>query len=262
MLILLSPSKRLDYESTLPAVAPTQPALLAETKELVAALKQCSRADVQKLMGLSDNLAQLNYERYQHFSFPLTAENARPALFAFKGDVYDHMDVADYAGPELAFAQQHVRILSGLYGVLRPLDLMQPYRLEMGTKFKNARGANLYQFWQGKITQRLNDELAAQGDDVGDDVIVNLASTEYFSAVQPKQLNGKLLTVDFKQRKGGKLKTIGLMAKRARGMMTDYIIKHKITDPAQLSAFAAGGYQYATELSTPDRMVFTLNMDA
>jgi cytoplasmic iron level regulating protein YaaA (DUF328/UPF0246 family) len=257
MLVLLSPSKRLDETPTLPPHTPTQPALLDEAAALAQVMKTKTAADLKKLMGVSDAIAKLNVQRFKDFQTPFTPRNALPALFLFKGDVYDNMDVAAYKQPELDFAQKHVRILSGLYGVLRPLDLMQPYRLEMGTALANPAGKTLYAYWGSAITDRLNADLKASGDDT----VINLASTEYFSAVQPKALKGRLLTLHFKQNKGGTLKTIGLMAKRARGLMCDHIIKNQVTDAEKLKTFTGGGYRYRNELSEPDSWVFTLDMN-
>lgn len=253
MLVLLSPSKKLDYEQPVNTNIATQPVFLTDTQNLAAQLKGLSASEVGGLMHLSDNLAKLNYERYQSFSVPFTKENARPALYAFKGDVYDNMDIQGYGDDDLLFAQEHVALLSGLYGLLKPLDLMQPYRLEMGTSFKNDKGKNLYEFWGTKLTDEINNR--------ADGLVVNLASAEYFKAVKPKNLKGKLLTVQLKQYKGGKLKTIGLMAKRARGMMCDYIIKNKITSADDLMKFDAGGYKFEPEMSNEDTWVFTMHMD-
>jgi len=256
MLVLLSPSKRLDETPTLPELTPTQPQLLDKAEKLAKVMKTLSGADLKKLMKISDAIANLNVQRYQDFKTPFTPHNALPALFLFKGDVYDKMDVAHYKKPELDFAQNHVRILSGLYGVLRPLDLMQPYRLEMGTKLETSAGKNLYAYWGDTLTRHINTELESHKDKT----VINLASTEYFSAIQPKKLGGRLLTLHFKQNKAGNLKTIGLMAKRARGMMCDHIIKHKVTDPEALKAFKEGGYTYRPNLSEPDSWIYTLDM--
>lgn len=253
MLVLLSPSKKLDKLTPPKGAKPTLPPLMDEGKDLLKVLKGHSQDDIKNLMGLSDNLAELNYNRYQDFKLPLTEDNAHPALYTFKGDVYDNMDVESYSQDDLKFAQDHIRMLSGLYGVLRPLDLMQPYRLEMGTKLENDRGANLYKFWGNQITDTLNADKPS--------VIVNLASNEYYKAVKPKGLNAPVVNIDFKQIKGGKKKTIGLMAKRARGMMADYIIKKRITDVAKLKNFSEAGYSYDADASTEDNLVFVLKMD-
>lgn len=252
MLVLLSPSKKLDETSKTPTENLTQPVFLNDAEILADNLKQLSRGDISDLMGLSQNLSDLNYQRYQNFSTPFTNNNARPALFTFKGDVYDKMDVENYKSDDLSFAQKHIRILSGLYGILKPLDLMQPYRLEMGTKLKNQQGKHLYDFWDMKITNHLNSE--------NDNLIVNLASGEYFKSVKSKKLTPELLEITFKQYKDGKLKNIGLMAKRARGMMADYIIKHKITEKDDLLKFDVGGYAFAPELSKDNNWVFTMHM--
>ena len=252
MLVLLSPSKKLDKLTPPKGAKPTQPELMGEGKALVNVLKRHSKDQIKNLMHLSDNLAELNFQRYQDFKLPLTEDNAHPALFTFKGDVYDNMAVESYSADDLEFAQKHVRMLSGLYGVLRPLDLMQPYRLEMGTKLENSRGANLYKFWGDHITNALNGDKPS--------VIVNLASNEYFKAVKPKGLKAPVINIDFKQIKGGKAKTIGLMAKRARGMMADFIIKKRITDVEKLKTFNEGGYSYDADASTESNLVFKMKM--
>ena len=248
MLVLLSPSKKI--ENTAPKdVQTTQPQLADEATGLSKILQNYSQKDIQNLMGLSDNLAALNHGRYQHFS----EQEQSPALFTFKGDVYDKMDVANYSADDLAFAQNHIRILSGLYGVLRPLDAMRPYRLEMGTKLQTEAGKNLYAYWGTRVTQTLNEASA--------DVVVNLASQEYFKAVQPENLSGDVLHVDFKQIKNGKTKTIGLMAKRARGLMADYMIKNRLQNPNELENFDREGYVFRPDMSDDAVLTFTLNMD-
>ena len=248
MLVLLSPSKKI--ENTTPTgMRVTEPALKEDAHSLVKTLKGYSKKDIQNLMKLSDNLAQLNHARYQDFG----ELEEGPALFTFKGDVYDKMDVENYDKDDLEFAQKHVRILSGLYGVLRPLDAMRPYRLEMGTRLETDNGKNLYGFWGDKITDTLNK--------VGEDVVLNLASQEYFKAVKPEALNAHIVHVDFKHTKNGKTKTIGLMAKRARGLMTDFIIKNRITDPSGLEGFDLEGYRFEPDMSDDSTMTFTLNMD-
>jgi uncharacterized protein len=252
MLLVLSPSKTLDYVSPLPKLTPTQPALLKDAQQLIGQLRGYTPAQLSKLMDISDKLAQLNVQRYQDFSVPFTAKNARPALLAFKGDVYEGMDTLNYGEKELAFAQAHLRILSGLYGVLRPLDLMQPYRLEMGTALKGTHGKDLYSFWGKRITAQLNEAMATHRTKL----LVNLASEEYFKAVKPAALEGKLLTLSFKERKGNALKVVGLFAKRARGMMADYIIQERIDTPKPLQGFNREGYRYDEELSSDAQWVF------
>ena len=252
MIVLLSPSKKLDEDSKIPTSTFTQPAFLDHAEDLASDLKKLNRGEIGDLMSLSTNLSNLNYDRFQSFETPFNTSNARQSIFTFKGDVYDKMDIENYNEDDLTFAQQHIRILSGLYGLLKPLDLMQPYRLEMGTKFNNQRGKNLYDFWGNLITENINDEKG--------DLVVNLASQEYFKSINPKKITKPLLTVHFKQYKDGKLKTIGLMAKRARGMMADYIIKNKITQKDDLLKFNTDGYQFEPDLSKENEWVFTKNM--
>ena len=248
MLVLLSPSKKI--ENTAPASAPmTEPPLNKEAHDLLKTLKSFAREDIQGLMKLSDNLAELNHTRYQNFD---NLEKS-PALFTFKGDVYDKMDIENYGKDDLDFAQKHVRILSGLYGVLRALDAMRPYRLEMGTSLKTDKGKTLYSFWGDKVTKTLNG--------AGEKLVLNLASQEYFKAVKPDALDADIIHVDFKHIKNGKTRTIGLMAKRARGLMTDYIIKNRITNPADLEGFDLEGYRFEADMSDDETLTFTLNMD-
>ena len=254
MLVLLSPSKKLDEKSDFPKDGLTQPHFIENAVELVDVLKTLQPEDLTNLMGLSEKLANLNYERNQAFSVPFTADNARPALFLFKGDVYDKMDVADYTADELTFAQKHIRILSGQYGLLKPMDLMQPYRLEMGTKLANPKGKDLYAYWG----QDLSDNINA---DAGGDVVINLASNEYFKAASAKHINKRIITINFKQLKNGQLKTIGLMAKRARGMMANYIIHNSITNPEEIKNFAEGGYQFIPDSSDDKVWTFIMDMD-
>lgn len=253
MYMLLSPSKTLDFDTPVTTQQSTSPSLLEDSKKLVQEAQKLSTLDIMSLMDVSEKIARTNYERFQQFTTPFTPANARQALFAFKGDVYDKMDVADYTEDDLAFVQAHLGILSGLYGLLRPLDLMQAYRLEMGRKFAADGAKNLYEFWSSRITDLINKH--AQGP------IINLASQEYFKAVKPKELKQPLYTVTFKQHKGGKLKTIGLMAKRARGMMANYIIKNRIDNIEDLKNFKQEGYAFMPDLSSEKEYVFVLNMD-
>lgn len=253
MLVLLSPSKTQDFspvETTIPS--PTKPELLAESTTLVKELRGLSATEIGKLMSVSEKLSALNHQRYQDFTTPFTEENAKPAALAFKGDVYDGLDAPSLNKKQFEFAQQSIRILSGLYGVLRPLDLIQAYRLEMKTPLKNPRGKDLYTFWGSRLTDTLNRHLQEEKTDT----IINLASQEYFSAIQPKALKGKLITVHFKERKDGKLKVIGLFAKRARGMMARYIVEHNIRDAGALTAFSEADYSFQPELSTDAEFVF------
>lgn len=253
MLLVLSPSKTLDYESALPTKTHTQPAMLRDSETLVAALRKYTPKKLSALMDISDKLAALNVERYKAFSLPFTPANARPAILAFKGDVYEPLPVEKYREKDFTFAQGHVRILSGLYGVLKPLDLIQPYRLEMGTRLKVGKAKDLYAFWGDRITDALSAGLEGQKDRL----LVNLASEEYFSAVRPKRLDGKVLNIVFKENQKGALKIIGLFAKKARGMMTDFVIQNHIIDHKELKDFNAAGYAFQPKLSGEDSWVFT-----
>ena len=203
-------------------------------------------------MGLSDKLGALNYERFQEWQTPFSTDNAKQAILAFKGDVYQGLDAENMSSEELNWAQDNLRILSGLYGLLRPLDLMQPYRLEMGTKFANNRGANLYQFWGDIITKQLNKLLSASPKSV----LINLASNEYFKSVQSKNLDAEIITPVFMDQKGDKYKIISFFAKRARGLMSAFIIKNKISDPQQLKTFDIDGYKYNAAMSEGNKWVF------
>ena len=252
MLLVISPAKTLDYD-TPPATARfTQPQFLDHAQELIGQLRQMSPQQIGELMHLSDKLAALNVARYGSWQPDFTPANAKQALLAFKGDVYTGLAAEDFSEEDFDFAQAHLRMLSGLYGVLRPLDLMQPYRLEMGTKLANARGANLYEFWGERISGWLNEALAAQGDDI----LLNLASNEYFGAVKRKALNARIIDTEFKDLKNGQYKIISFYAKRARGLMVRYVIKERIRDPEQLKAFDYQGYRYSAEQSKPDSLVF------
>ncbi|MAT15970.1 MAG: peroxide stress protein YaaA, partial [Planctomyces sp.] len=215
-------------------------------------LKKLSARKLKGLMSISDDLAELNRERYQIWSTPFTTENSSPALLTFKGDVYLGLKAETFNKTNLKYAQQHVRILSGLYGVLRPLDLMQPYRLEMGTDLAIGRAKNLYDFWGSDLTEALNTAL----DESGSPVIVNLASNEYFKAVRPRELNGDVVTPVFKEEKGGKLRVLAMFAKQARGMMVNHIVKHKVNDVDGLKEFDQAGYTFDEKLSKPNELVF------
>ncbi len=253
MLMVVSPAKSLDFERPLPAVKPTQPAFLDQAEALVGILRGKSPADLAQLMSISDQLAALNVARYAEWARPFSSQNARPAVFTFDGDVYEGLDAFSLDAAQIAFAQQHLRILSGLYGVLRPLDLMQAYRLEMGSKLANPAGRDLYAFWGDTISEALNAELATQG---GASVLVNLASEEYFKAVRPKKLAARVVTPVFEERKGAGYKIVSFYAKRARGLMSRYAITHAISDVDALKAFDLEGYAFAPAASDPDRWVF------
>lgn len=252
MITVLSPAKTLDYESACPMIKHSEPEFLDDAQVLVEKLAKFSEKRLTKLMDISGKLAAVNGERFQTWERPFTRENARPALLAFKGDVYTGFDLGKWKAADYEFAQKHLRILSGLYGVLRPLDLMQPYRLEMGTSLPNKRGKNLYAFWGTRITEALNDALAASRPKV----LVNLASHEYFSSVVPKVLDAKVVTPVFKDEKNGKFKVISFFAKKARGLMADYIIRNRIKAPETLEAFDADGYRFDAASSTERDMVF------
>jgi len=252
MLMLISPAKTLDYESAVPVTDYTQPQLLDYSQQLINIAKKLSPAEIASLMKISDKLAHLNADRFNQWSMPFTPDNARQALFAFKGDVYTGLQADQLSKASIEFAQQHLRMLSGLYGVLRPLDLMQPYRLEMGIKLANNSGKDLYQFWGETITQTLNTLLAEQDEKW----VINLASDEYFKAVDTKKLQAKLIKPVFLDEKNGKFKIISFYAKKARGMMCRFIIEHKITQPEQLTEFDSEGYFHDPKRSTDAEIVF------
>ena len=253
MLTVISPAKKLDYSSPVNSATHTQPALLEHSQELLAGLKTLSPKDVCALMGLSDKLGALNYERFQEWQTPFTTDNARPAVLAFKGDVYQGLDAQSMTDKQLNWAQDNLRILSGLYGLLRPLDLMQPYRLEMGTKFANDRGVDLYQFWGDIITSEINILLTESSDAV----LLNLASNEYFKSVQAKDIQGRIITPVFMDKKTDKFKIISFFAKKARGLMSAFIIKNKITNVEDIKKFDDDGYSYNSAMSEGDKWVFT-----
>lgn len=252
MLMVISPAKTLDYTSSLATEKFTQPRFLEQSSQLIEVLRAFSPSELAKLMKLSDKLAGLNIARFTEWQPNFTPENARQAILAFKGDVYTGLDAATLSAEDFDYAQQHLRILSGLYGVLRPLDLMQPYRLEMGTKLENTKGKNLYEFWGERLTESLNQCLAENKTDT----LLNLASNEYFKAVKPKQLAGTLINVDFKDLKNGQYKIISFYAKKARGIMARYVIQHKIEAVDDLKNFSEQGYYYSAEQSKPNHLVF------
>lgn len=253
MLIVVSPAKTLDYESPVNTKDFTQPDFLKDSRNLVKELRELDPEDIAKLMKVSPKIAEENFYRYLGFKTPFTEKNARQALFAFKGDVYTGIEVESYKAADLKFAQKHLRILSGLYGILRPLDLMQPYRLEMGTKFENARGKNLYEFWGDKVTEGLNQ---AMGEQQGKQLI-NLASNEYFKAVKPRLLDGEIWTPVFKDYKNGSYKVISFFAKKARGRMASYILKNRLKKVEDLESFDVDGYSFNEAMSQGNELVFT-----
>lgn len=252
MLFLLSPAKSLDFETQPDVATATQPLFIKQSSQLIKLLRQKTPAQISELMSLSDTLAGLNVARYQAWSPKFTEKNARPAVLAFNGDVYGGLDAKSLKAKELNWAQNHVCILSGLHGVLRPLDLMQPYRLEMGTRLATARGSNLYAFWGAQIADYLNDRAAADTSPV----IVNLASEEYFRAVDRDALKARVVSCVFEDYKNGKYKIISFNAKRARGLMARYAIEEKIATVRKLERFSAGGYRFEPAVSAPDRLVF------
>ena len=256
MILVISPAKALDYETPPTTATFTQPDLLDQSVELIDILREKSPAQIAELMSLSDQLSSLNVARYASWSRPFAAGNAKQALLAFNGDVYEGLDATSLTEADLAWAQDHLRILSGLYGVLRPLDLMQAYRLEMGTRLANPRGKNLYEFWGERITDELNRLLAREEDAGRQRVLVNLASDEYFKSVKPKKLKGRIVTPVFEDWKGGRYKIISFYAKRARGLMSRYVITHRIDEVEALQGFDAEGYAFAANASDADTLVF------
>lgn len=251
MLMIISPAKTLDYESPLATETHTQPDFLDDACELIDQLKELEPHQVSNLMSISDKLGQLSAERFQSWHTPFTPDNARQAVLAFKGDVYTGLDAESFSSEDFSFAQKHLRILSGLYGLLKPLDLMQPYRLEMGTRFENTRGKDLYAFWGSKITDALNQLLASD-----DKVLVNLASNEYFKSVQKKHLDARLVTPQFKDWKNGQYKMISFYAKKARGLMCRYAIQNRITQADDLKGFNLDGYYFSEDQSDNNNWVF------
>ena len=256
MILVISPAKALDYETPPTTATFTQPDFLDHAAELIEVLREKSPAQIAELMSLSDPLSSLNVARYASWSRPFAPDNAKQALLAFNGDVYEGLDAKTLDDEGLAWAQDRLRILSGLYGVLRPLDLMQAYRLEMGTRLANPRGKNLYEFWGERITEELNRLLAREEDAGRERVLVNLASDEYFKSVKPKKLAGRIVTPVFEDWKGGRYKIISFYAKRARGLMSRYVITRRIDEVEALQGFAAEGYAFAAEASDADSPVF------
>jgi cytoplasmic iron level regulating protein YaaA (DUF328/UPF0246 family) len=252
MLFLLSPAKSLDYETPLPDQPHTAPLFVKQSKVLIDVLRTQSPQQISELMDLSDKLSSLNVARYQAWSTRATQKNARQAALAFDGDVYGGLDARSLGADDLAWAQDHVCILSGLYGVLRPLDLMQPYRLEMGTRLANPLGKDLYQYWGAQLLEYLNKRLRTDASPV----VVNVASQEYFKAVDRKALKAPVVECVFQEYKNGQYKVISFMAKRARGLMVRYATQHRLVQPEQLRAFDAEGYRWDAKASKPDTLVF------
>lgn len=253
MLMVISPAKTLDFDTPAGTRRATQPEFLERSARLVEDARKLSPDDIRALMGVSDNIAQLNHERFMNWNTPFKLANAKQSILAFKGDVYTGLDADTLDADGLQFAQQHLRILSGLYGLLRPLDLMQPYRLEMGLKFANNGGDNLYQFWGDDITQSLNKQLHK----LGNPILINLASNEYFKSVKKRELQADIITPVFKDLKNGKYKVISFFAKKARGQMARFIIDQSLNEPEGMKKFKADGYRYSKAASTAREMVFT-----
>ncbi len=252
MMMVLSPAKTLDMQSDIAFNKFSEPRFLKDSRQLIRGLKKLAVQDLQELMHISDRLATQNSQRYAAWRTPFTTENSRQAIFAFKGDVYLGLKAHEFSSADLDYAQQHLRILSGLYGLLRPLDLMQAYRLEMGTAFANKKGTDLYRFWGTKLTTCLRNEITAQGSTV----LVNLASNEYFQALQEDKLDAQIITPVFKDYSNGQYRFLSFFAKQARGSMAAWLIKNRIAGTADIAAFNVEGYRYSPELSSIDSPVF------
>ena len=253
MHIIISPAKKIDFKTETEVSTFTNIRFTDEATFLAKGLKSMNREELAKLMNISSSLAKLNFDRYQNWHYPYSQEEALQAIFAFKGDVYAAMNVQSLSDRSIGFAQKHLSILSGLYGLLRPLDLILPYRLEMGTKLKNSKGDDLYKFWGDKITGLLNQDMA----DAKSEVLINLASNEYYKSINTKKLKAKVVTPIFKNSKNGEYKIISIFAKKARGLMARYIIQNEIRNPENLLGFNEDGYYFNSNLSSPDKPVFT-----
>jgi len=253
MLIVVSPAKTLDFDTPVKTKVFTDPDYLDQSEILIKRLREYSVMDIMELMKVSNKIAELNFDRYEAWTPNFTDKNAKQAALAFKGDVYTGLDAESFSAKDFKFAQAHFRILSGLYGLLRPLDLMKAYRLEMGTKLQNQRGKNLYEFWGSIITEGLNQQLKK----IKSDYLINLASNEYFKSVKPKELNAEIVTPEFKEYKGGQYKMIGIYAKKARGALSRYIIQNQLSDPEDIKYYDEDGYKFNKKLSQGDKMVFT-----
>ncbi|KGM07442.1 YaaA [Methylophaga thiooxydans] len=251
MLMVISPAKTLDFDTAPVTDAFSQPRYLEASAQLIEALKQMSTAEIASLMKLSDKLAGLNAARYESWQPPFTLDNAKQAVLAFKGDVYTGLDAETMNEAQFDYAQTHLRILSGLYGVLKPLDLIQPYRLEMGTKLKNKAGHDLYKFWGSQLRESLENESA-----FNDAILINLASNEYFKAVEAKKLKARIITPVFKDWKNGQYKMISFYAKKARGLMSRYIIDNQLKDAEAIKNFNSDGYRYSADMSKQNDWVF------
>ena len=250
MIIVISPAKNLNENYNLTcSFSTTKPKLLNESKKLIKTLKEFSPKKLSSLMNVSDKIANLNYERYKSWKTPFTNKNSYPAVLLFKGDVYKGLEAETFNKSQFLFAQKHLRILSGLYGLLKPLDLIQPYRLEMGTSLKVGAKNNLYEFWEDKITNQINEDTPSK-------YLINLASVEYFKSIDRKSLNLDVINISFKEKKNGDLKTIGLFSKKARGLMSKFIIQNKIKNPVDLKNFNDDGYKFNTKYSDDNNFLF------
>jgi len=256
MLVIISPAKTMDYTTKVVTNIHSLPDFMDDSIELVRELQHLSPPDISSLMSISDKLGILNFGRYLEWTPAFTLDNAKQSILAFKGDVYTGLDADSLSAEELKWSQKHLRILSGLYGLLRPLDLMQPYRLEMGTKFSTNRGSNLYEFWGNKITEGLNQVLEIEKSQV----LINLASNEYFKAIKIKSLDARVVTPVFKDWKNGNYKIISFFAKKARGMMSRFIIQNQIHDSERIKLFNSGGYSFDGKISTESEWIFTRNL--
>jgi len=252
MISLLSPAKTLDYENPEIVSEPSKPRFTTDSNRLVRILKKKSVEEIKDLMHISDTLAQLNKDRYKNFRRDYTPENSKSAIAAFKGDVYVGLDAQTLTAEELEFANRHLRILSGLYGLLRPFDRMQPYRLEMGTRLENKKGSNLYHYWGDTLSKSLNKDLK----ELESEVIINLASKEYFKAINQGKLKARIINIDFREEKNGEFKFVSFFAKKARGLMARYIVKNQIDDVESLKGFDYENYRFAEEHSTKDELLF------
>jgi cytoplasmic iron level regulating protein YaaA (DUF328/UPF0246 family) len=252
MLLLLSPAKSLDFQTPPTTDLFSQPDFLVHAAELIVQLRELGPSEIASLMTISDALALLNFHRFAEWDLPFSLVNAKQAVLAFDGDVYDGLDAPTLSEVQLKFAQQHLGILSGLYGLLKPLDLIQPYRLEMGTKLNNQRGKNLYEFWGNLLTDAVNQQIT----EMSSPVLINLASEEYFRSIQPKRIRGKIIHPVFEDWKDGKFKIISFYAKRARGLMARFAIDNEVQTPEVLKEFATDGYWFESSISDNQRWVF------
>ena len=253
MITIISPAKTLDFDSKVQTSEHSIPDFLKDSKLLIEELRKLKPSEISELMSVNDNLANLNFERFAKWKTPFNTNNAKQALLAFKGQVYVGLDAKTFSESDLKFAQDKLRILSGLYGILRPLDLIQPYRLEMGTNLDNPKGKNLYEFWGNKITESINKELGKKENKV----LINLSSNEYYRAINHKEIKGDIITPVFKESKGDKFKVIAVYAKTARGLMSRFIIKNRIEKPEDIKAFDLDGYLFNQSLSGEKQWVFT-----